>query len=547
MGRYASDAMARGVSHVLGAVNPLGPIFGKELKTTARRKRTYVLRVGYLLLLLLVLLAVFSTFRGSTHETAASRQQRLAEMGYAFFSAFGMFCILTLAAIGPMLTATCISSERLGKTLPILLTTPLSTWSIVSGKLSSRLLVAFTLLGLSLPLLAVVRLLGGVELGQMSAAVALAAATVTFTASVGLVFSSLVTRPYSAVLLSYAALLLFYLLLPWAVGTMALDRAGPPPEWAGVLLTTANPIYAMMTLIEPRVGAILGGHPWWLCAATHAALAVVNLILASLILRNRAHAVETADRDALRPTPADARPHSEATPRPSSAAPTARSARTFGTNPILRRELSRPIFPRTWQRRTAVAATIAMLLLTYAMVGPSDLEFASTHRAYAIILHGLLAMSVCVVAGNAVASEKESDTWNILLATPLTGQQVVWGKAMGLMRRFLWPMLLFTAHFGFFCLFDAITLGSFLTAVWIIATFNLPWVATGLWLSTCLRSTTTAALLNLAMPLALYLLVPMLAMLVNDYLLEGRWNPQGWLFLAMPYPYLDAGGCSQPI
>ena len=42
--------------------------------------------------------------------------------------------------------------------------TPISAWQIVAGKLFSRLLIALTLLGLSLPILAIVRLLGGVEI-----------------------------------------------------------------------------------------------------------------------------------------------------------------------------------------------------------------------------------------------------------------------------------------------------------------------------------------------------------------------------------------------
>jgi len=44
----------------LSGLSPFGPIFGKELRTTARRKRSYVLRVAYLGGLLLAMLAAWA-------------------------------------------------------------------------------------------------------------------------------------------------------------------------------------------------------------------------------------------------------------------------------------------------------------------------------------------------------------------------------------------------------------------------------------------------------------------------------------------------------
>ena len=64
--------------------------------------------------------------------------------------------------------------------------TPITAWQIVSGKLLSKMLTALTLLGLSLPVLALVRLLGGVELDQMFGVLCLCAATAMFGAGLGL-------------------------------------------------------------------------------------------------------------------------------------------------------------------------------------------------------------------------------------------------------------------------------------------------------------------------------------------------------------------------
>src|SRR5258705_3903100 len=182
---------------ILRNLSPLGPIFSKELRSTSRRKRTYILRFVYIGALLLVMLAVYS---GSQNElryagtSVARRAQKLAELGAIFFAVFAFFSLFAMALAGPVLTSTAINSERLHKTLPVLLMTPISAWQIVAGKLFSRLLVALPLLGLRLPILAIVRLLGGVEIYDMFGVVCICIAVALFTASIGLLLSTLVSR-----------------------------------------------------------------------------------------------------------------------------------------------------------------------------------------------------------------------------------------------------------------------------------------------------------------------------------------------------------------
>ena len=129
----------------LPELSPFGPIFGKELRATARRRRSYVLRVvprG---------LAAGAAGRLVHHLQPGVRRQRRgagagpAQIGQMFFAFFCVFSATAMAAMGPVLTCTAISAERLGKTLHVLLMTPMTAWQIISGKLFSRLLVALTL------------------------------------------------------------------------------------------------------------------------------------------------------------------------------------------------------------------------------------------------------------------------------------------------------------------------------------------------------------------------------------------------------------------
>ena len=123
------------------SVSPFGPIFSKELRVTSRRKRTYLLRVGYLSLLLLALLLAFAS-TGRSYGGVAAQMQRQAALGTAFFLAFTIFSVGAMGLIGPVLTANAIGAEKLAKTLPVLLMTPITAWQVVSGKLFSRVLVA---------------------------------------------------------------------------------------------------------------------------------------------------------------------------------------------------------------------------------------------------------------------------------------------------------------------------------------------------------------------------------------------------------------------
>ena len=143
-------------SFCFGVFGPLAPMLARRMGSERA------------LLLLLVLLMVFAA-QGRSYGGMVARAQQQAELGGYFFVAFAMFSVITMGLIGPVLTCTAVGSERLAKTLPVLLMTPINTWQILAGKLLSRLLAALTLLGLSLPVLALVRLLGGVELWQMAA------------------------------------------------------------------------------------------------------------------------------------------------------------------------------------------------------------------------------------------------------------------------------------------------------------------------------------------------------------------------------------------
>lgn len=523
--------------------SPFGPIFGKELRATARRRRNYALRVLYLSALLLSLLVAWASTSNRVYSTSVSAQaQAQAELGRMFFASFCIFSIIAMAALGPVLTCTAISGERLGKTLHVLLMTPITTWQIISGKLFSRLLVALTLIGLSLPALALVRLLGAVELLQMLGILCLCVTTVLATASIGLLFSTFMNRAYAVILLSYAAMLFLYAFVPFILFfgfEVTSDRVFKWINWMA----------AAVALAEPR------GMPTWEdwvpCALVHVALSAVLVTCSALILRRTSRRAGDGRGAPVAPVAPEATASIELAapkeePAPADDAPPVspsrpdRKTRDVSDRPVLWREVRRPLMNKPWHSVVGAAASVVLLLVTYVVLHGDDLlDNNWSQAAYSWVFNVIVWLLTCVLAATAIAQEKESDTWTLLLTTPLSGRAIVWGKVLGLYRRLLWPGALIAVHFLAFTLAGVIDWPALFIALWVMFSFNSLWVATGLYLSLRSRKVTFAVIVNLVLAVVIYL-AAFFVLVVLGELWTVRELPEtvAWY---LPYFYLAAG------
>ncbi|HWE93985.1 MAG TPA: ABC transporter permease subunit [Tepidisphaeraceae bacterium] len=577
----------------LQGVSPFGPIFAKELRVTARRKRSYLLRVVYLSLLLLVLLwaygltSAMSRFSGGG-GVALQNQQR-SMLGQIFFGFFACFTVWVMALIGPVLTSTAIGSERLQKTLPVLLMTPITSWQIVGGKLLSRLLVALTLLGLSLPVLALVRLLGGVEIEQMVGVMCLAVIAALSTAAIGLFYSTLLNRSYAVILLSYGTIVLMYLVAPGIIATIMAQSlrgsASPNPMAIFNFLRSTNPYFMALSTAAPQAfGGMSDLGPWAWCVGLHLGLTVLLVAWSAAILRRMARgagerpsSVNPSDYIPVAAVAASATqiptappPLSnlssvaadERLPPPVPVAPPvvvgdgvggpvlpyrsagvvkrkSRATRSVSDNPILWREVRRPLLNRSWQRVVGLCLTVGLVVTIYALMWSNDtLRERDMQTGFAFFFTTILAVIALVISATAIAQEKEGDTWTLLLATPVSGKTIVWGKALGVLRRLLGPSLLIVAHFLLFTVAGVIDLRTFLVVLWTMFTFNTVWVATGVYFSLRCRKVTVAVIVNLLLGLGVYLVVPGI-LAVGSGFTESK-GPMQQVAWYMPYYYQGA-------
>src|SRR5438552_12083731 len=113
----------------------LGPIFAKEAVEIARRKRYYVNRVLYGLVLLVALFLVWKKYQGA----AVLSHGAMARMAAELFVAVSTVQYGAVFLLVPLFVGGVLAGEREEHTLELLFTTRLTDTQIVVGKLCSRL------------------------------------------------------------------------------------------------------------------------------------------------------------------------------------------------------------------------------------------------------------------------------------------------------------------------------------------------------------------------------------------------------------------------
>ena len=242
----------------------VNPVYQKELKTSVRSMRTAILLFGYNgLLALFGLFAFYVTFEyNSKYGGTVDYSDILQVYSIITILEFG----LVLFAV-PAFTSASISGERERQTLEILLTTKLTPFQIIFGKLASSisriLLLAFS----SLPVLALTFSVGGITFKHMLEFMVLIIVTAVFIGSIGIFFSTLFKKTTVATVATYGALLLIgigTLLLLNGITTLKglylnrfLETNGIkklPDTGNLVYILLVNPIVSCFSMIENQIG-----------------------------------------------------------------------------------------------------------------------------------------------------------------------------------------------------------------------------------------------------------------------------------------------------
>ena len=510
----------RTIAKLLRPLSLTGPIFGKELRVSSRRRRYYALRTVYLALLILFIAGIWQLNVEGSSDSAWS-VARMAAAGRTIIVGVIWFQFAVTQAVALIMLSTAISDEVHRRTLGVLMTTPINSFQIVMGKLLSRLLQLLMLLAISVPLLAMVRVLGGVPWQFLAAGLCITVTGMIFTASVSMFFSITDRRAYVAIVRTAVVLLVLFLALPLVI-VIYLSN-GPAHLWVSTVLLYTNPTWSLIAagkLLLP--GAIAKAIPFYWQAHCLVMLGMSAAVLGVCVLMVRRAGLRQAAgegwllgrrrRNASTASVAAA----SAVRAPSGRRATGRIRRLTGS-PVIWRELRTPIFRTRSQAIFSVGAIMIVLALSY-LACAEYLDEDISHIIYTLILVTVGLFGTCVLSATPIASENEARTLPILLSTTLGGWHIIAGKAVGVFRRSMGIWLLLLGHVGVFVLVGYIHPIALVHLGLLVAWLVLFLTGTGLYFSSCFRRTTTAVVANVALAAVLWLIAPIAIALMTAVL-----------------------------
>lgn len=245
----------------------------KDLRGRMRGKRAFVILTIYLLLLAGFALMIETVIERS-YQTGFGNSSAFASaaIGQGIFAALLMLMTLQVVFLAPSATAGSISLEREKQTLDLLVTTPISSFAIVVGKLLSALVWVFLLILASLPLMAAVFVYGGIGPEGVLAGYIVLVATSFGLGSFGILCSSLVKRTTAATAITIFGVLVvtigtLFLLIFW-VAMSSFDNAGnrvggPFGIRTPAIIAYVNPFIAQADVMCEQESTL--GGPW--CSA----------------------------------------------------------------------------------------------------------------------------------------------------------------------------------------------------------------------------------------------------------------------------------------
>jgi ABC-type transport system involved in multi-copper enzyme maturation permease subunit len=421
----------------MSRLGPTNPIVVRLVQGASVRQRHLFLRSAYLAILIVALVTVLISFQAG----ATTSFRSLAANGAQAFEIVAYLQVGLICVLAPVFMAGALSQEGDSRTWEILLTTPLSSLQIVLGTLLGRLFFVLALLAASLPLFAITQYFGGVP-GRsvlLSYAVAGAAAILVGAVAVTLAVYRIAGR---------RTVFVFYVsVVTYVAVTAVADRLIPTP-WNGVTaVTPLNPFLALTALLSPTdyptpdVVLLQGMGPlarlWFGSPVLAWVIGALGLSLA-LIVASTFAARSVGVRSSV--------PWYRRMFGLGARGSRTRPPRHVGENPV------------AWRESTARAATLAKMLARWGFIALGLAWaiglIAATHgggvslETFRLVLLATVWTEIVVISliavnmsATAISREREDGTLDLLLTTPITPNQYLGGKLLGL-GAFLAPLAL---------------------------------------------------------------------------------------------------------
>lgn len=411
------------------------PLLMKDLTEMASRKRTYIVRVIYAVLLFGIYgLILKNTLRHFGNAAAYNiiGQGRSVFAGAIVLQFGGLFLFL------PAMMSTAISAERERDALPLIMLTDLRPWEILLEKYFGRMVPMVVFLLLGMPLVALAYSLGGVSLGQVVLLAYFLFVTLLQVGALSLMISAWCRTSVSAFIASYLGILALYFgppiageVLDFHASREVLFAFCPPAVMIGLLrdeLMSYHPARAAAPLLEVLSKAFLVSIPVLLSAGVFLFMARAFLVRRAF-LKPRNYVLSFFRRLDAFFTSINRITGGIVLVRDKGGFPDA--------YPIYWRETTRKSLGKfNYLLRILLVVEMPVLLICLVMLFSRN-YYRDDVRELSVLLFflwALVALALVVRGADAVPSERSAQTLGVLLTTPMTGAQILKEKMTSVRR-----------------------------------------------------------------------------------------------------------------
>ncbi|HEY2252305.1 MAG TPA: ABC transporter permease subunit [Planctomycetaceae bacterium] len=377
------------------------PLLAKELNEQAAQRRTYLVRFLYAGILFTAACGMFyGSFLQGTGGSAGGLGQ-----GRQMFEQLVGLQFWTIFLFLPAISCGCLSIEKERNTLGLLLITTLSPWQIVVQKLLGRLVPMLTFVVLSFPLMAVAYSFGGITADYLWSGIVILVLTCVEAAALSVMCSAWYPTTVEAFIGNYVLFLTLLYTLPWGWGPWLFQQASDitfaeslaslwfPAALTGAFLFGARRFVESRAFVPPK-NVLLGTFQ-----RLDRFFNEANAVTGGIVLVRDGDPLPGAEPVAWRET-------------------TKKSLGTF-----------RYLF------RVLVLLELPLILVCSTLsIGMSGGPNIAVVSRFLYILWILAAAMIIVHAGSVMAAERTRQTLDVLLATPLAGEQILKQKLGGVWR-----------------------------------------------------------------------------------------------------------------
>ena len=498
----------------------LGPIFDKELRVSSRRRRNYILRFAYIALLSTILFFVWVN-QVQTSGYTLYEVSRMAQAGQTIISFLVWFQFCATQIIAVIMLSNSISDEIYNKTLGLLMTTPISSFQIVMGKLLSKLLQLFLLMVISIPLLSVVRIFGGIPWSYIISCLCITLVTVIFVGSLTLFLSIFSQKTYVVIIITIISLITIFAVIP-LIASAVFELAGfdniIPRDIFRSIVYQANPYYLLSLQTNNLLsqGSKNPAYFSWILNCGILTIASFIILMISMILVRKIALRQVTGQPISTKVKSNSKKYMSVDDDHSL------KIRRVSDPPVVWKELRLPMLGKhKIVAGICIFLVLSLLLFTYWICAMErQLSDPNIHMLYIMIFFSLGVIFTIILTATGITTEKESRSWPILLTTTLEDRQILFGKYIGSIRKLLPVWILLFAHVIIFCLDGVINPVAVIQITILVAWTETFLFCTGIYFSSRHKHTTTAVIVNFVFCAIIWVLIPIVLFLLGTFLLN---------------------------